>query len=322
MANLDLSKPNNAPATAPAPQKAVGLAAVIRSKIANTLAGQKGEQFVTDVVTLVNNNPALGQCDQVSLIASCLQAQTLNLSLNRQMGQAWIVPFKDRKNNRTTATFQIGYRGLVQLAIRSGQYRKLNVLAVKDGELVRWNPLEEEITIELIEDESARAKARTIGYYAMFEYLNGFRKAMYWSVEKMHTHAVQYSQSYAYDLKSGKKDSFWSKDFDSMAIKTMLRQLISKWGIMSTDMQTALAADGRTDSGYVEGGEVLDVNFTDAQDQPESTDTGEVIEAEPVKMEQPEPQPLCDACPNDPETRPTKAWCDGCKDRKGCPCWE
>ena len=144
---LDLTKPNSQAPAAPAQQK-TGLAAIIRSKISSTLTGKKGEQFVTDVVSLVNNNPSLGQCDQVSLIASCLQAQTLGLSLNRAMGQAWIVPFKDRKNNRTTATFQIGYKGFVQLAIRSGQYRKLNVLAVKAGELVSWNPLEEEISID------------------------------------------------------------------------------------------------------------------------------------------------------------------------------
>ena len=259
---LDLTKPqqsDNVPAT-PSRQK-TGLAAVIRSKIANTLAGKKGEQFVTDVVTLVNNDPKLATCDQVSLIAACLQAQTLNLSLNRNMGQAWIVPFEDRKNNRTMATFQIGYKGYVQLAIRSGQYRKLNVLALKDGELVHWDPLFEEIELSLIADEKERAKTPTIGYYAMFEYINGFRKAMYWSRERMHEHAMQYSQAFRNDTAKGWTNSFWTKDFDAMAIKTMLRQLISKWGIMSVEMQSALESDGRMADGSYSEVDVMDADY-------------------------------------------------------------
>lgn len=274
---LDLTKPNptNVPAK-PAQQK-TGLAAVIRSKIANTLAGKKGEKFVTDVVTLVNNDPNLGKCDQVSLIAACLQAQTLNLSLNRNMGQAWIVPFEDRKRGRTMATFQIGYKGYVQLAIRSGQYRKLNVLAIKAGELVRWDPLFEDIEVELIADEKERAKAPTIGYYAMFEYINGFRKAMYWSRERMEEHAKQYSQAFRTDTAKGWTNSFWTKDFDSMAIKTMLRQLISKWGIMSVEMQSALEADGRLADGSFADGNVLDADFVTAGETV-NRETGEVME--------------------------------------------
>lgn len=275
---LDLTKPNPANVSAKPAQQKTGLAAVIRSKIANTLAGKKGEQFVTDVVTLVNNDPKLGKCDQVSLIAACLQAQTLNLSLNRNMGQAWIVPFEDRKNNRTMATFQIGYKGYVQLAIRSGQYRKLNVLAIKAGELVRWDPLFEDIEVDLIEDAKERAKAPTIGYYAMFEYINGFRKAMYWSRERMEEHAMQYSQAFRTDTAKGWTNSFWTKDFDAMAIKTMLRQLISKWGIMSVEMQSALEADGRLADGSFADGNVLDADFvTSAESINENT--GEVIES-------------------------------------------
>ena len=274
---LDLTKPTPANVMAKPAHQKTGLAAVIRAKIANTLAGKKGEQFVTDVVTLVNNNPQLEKCDQVSIIAACLQAQTLNLSLNRNMGQAWIVPFEDRKNNRTMATFQIGYKGYVQLAIRSGQYRKLNVLAIKAGELVRWDPLFEDIEVDLIADEKERAKAPTIGYYAMFEYINGFRKAMYWSRERMEEHARQYSQAFRTDTVKGWKNSFWTKDFDAMAIKTMLRQLISKWGIMSVEMQSALEADGRLADGSFADGNVLDADFVTAGETV-NEETGEVME--------------------------------------------
>lgn len=112
-------------------------------------------------------------------------------------------------------------------------------MAIKEGELVSFNPLEEEIEVNLIQDEREREEAKTIGYYAMFEYLNGFKKAMYWSREKMESHALKYSKGY----QAKKGYTFWEKDFDGMAYKTMLRQLISKWGIMSIDMQTALDSD-------------------------------------------------------------------------------
>ena len=340
---LDLTKPatkSNVPAKHT--QQKTGLAAVIRAKISNTLAGKRGEQFVTDVVTLVNNNPALGKCDQVSLIAACLQAQTLNLSLNKNMGQAWIVPFKDRKTSRTMATFQIGYKGYIQLAIRSGQYRKLNVLAIKEGELVHWDPLFEDIEVELIADEKERAKAPTIGYYAMFEYINGFRKAMYWSRERMHEHAMQYSQAFRTDTEKKWTNSFWTTDFDAMAIKTMLRQLISKWGIMSVEMQSALEADGKLADGSFADGNVLDADFTSAAVTPQETDdgTGETVdvptnatseqkmkrapskphsqeEEQPAEQKEPSPEQRV-ICPKNGQEVPQDE-CFYCSQREGCP---
>lgn len=150
-----------------------------------------------------------------------------------------MVPFNNNKKGFKEAQFQLGYKGYIQLAIRSGQYKKLNVLAIKEGELVRFDPLNEEIEVNLIEDEEAREEAPTVGYYAMFEYTNGFKKVMYWSKKKMEAHALKYSKGY----KAKKGYTFWEKDFDAMAYKTMLRQLISKWGIMSIDMQSAMDVD-------------------------------------------------------------------------------
>ena len=157
------------------------------------------------------------------------------------------------------AQFQLGYKGYVQLAVRSGYYKRLNVLAIKEGELVHYDPLNEEIEVNLIEDDMVREETPTAGYYAMFEYENGFRKTMYWSRRKMLAHAEKYSQAFKMHgggksmelLESGKipekemwkYSSFWFKDFDGMALKTMLRQIISKWGIMSIDLQTALDKD-------------------------------------------------------------------------------
>lgn len=116
-------------------------------------------------------------------------------------------------------------------------------MAIKKGELVKFDELNEEIEVNLIQDEEQREKAETIGYYAMFEYVSGFRKAIYWSKAKMERHALRYSQGYKGDKAKGTSYTFWSKDFDGMAYKTMLRQLISKWGVMSTDMQNAYEKD-------------------------------------------------------------------------------
>ena len=149
------------------------------------------------------------------------------------------MPFND-KNKGKVAQFQLGYKGYIQLAIRSGQYKKINVLAIKEGELEYFDPLNEEIKVSLMVDKwDEREAAPTIGYYAMFELVNGFRKALYWSKGQMEAHASKYSPGY----KAKKGFTFWEKDFDAMAYKTMLRQLISKWGIMSIDLQKAIDSD-------------------------------------------------------------------------------
>lgn len=213
----------------------------MKKKINEMVGGEKGQQFVTSIISAVSANPQLAECDNASIVSAALVGQALNLSPSPQLGQFYMVPFNDNKRGYKVAQFQIGYKGYIQLAIRSGQYKKLNVLAIKEGELKRYDSLNEEIEVELIEDEEKRENAETIGYYAMFEYLNGFRKTLYWSKAKMEQHALKYSMGY----RAKKGYTFWEKDFDGMAIKTMLRQLISKWGIMSIDltMQKALESD-------------------------------------------------------------------------------
>ena len=213
----------------------------MKKKINEMVGGEKGQQFVTSIISAVSTNPQLAECDNASIVSAALLGQALNLSPSPQLGQYYMVPFNDNKRGCKVAQFQIGYKGYIQLAIRSGQYKKLNVLAIKEGELKKYDPLNEEIEVELIENEEEREKATTIGYYAMFEYINGFRKTIYWSKEKMEAHALKYSMGY----RAKKGYTFWEKDFDGMAYKTMLRQLISKWGIMSVDltMQKALESD-------------------------------------------------------------------------------
>ena len=201
------------------------------------------QKFTAAITSVVSTNPQIEECDASTILSAALCGHSLGLAPSPQLGQYYMVPFKDKKNNRTVATFVLGYKGYIQLAIRSGQYKKLNVLEIKEGELIDWDPLMENISIKLISDETEREHAETIGYYAMFQYVNGFEKAIYWSKEKMKNHAVQYSSGYAYDLKNGKEYTFWSKNFDAMAKKTLLRQLISKWGVMSVEMQNAFTAD-------------------------------------------------------------------------------
>lgn len=214
----------------------------VKNQINEVIGGKNGQRFIAAIVSAVNNNPQLQECTNQSILSGALLGESLKLSPSPQLGQYYLVPFND-KNAGKVAQFQLGYKGYIQLAIRSGMYKKLNVLAIKEGELKRFDPLNEEIEVQLIEYEALREKAPTCGYYAMFEYTNGFRKALYWSKEKMKAHAEQYSAGYKKDLKNGTSYTFWAKDFDSMAYKTMLRQLISKWGIMSIDLISALDAD-------------------------------------------------------------------------------
>lgn len=222
------------------------------------VVGKDSQKFMTSILSAVTNNPTLQECDSMSILNCAFLGEGLKLSPSPQLGQYYMVPFNDKKKGMKVAQFQLGYKGYIQLAIRSGEYKKLNVLAIKEGELIKYDPLNEELEINLIEDDEIRENTPTIGYYAMFELVNGFRKTMYWTKKKMLTHADKYSQ--AFNKESYQKilegkipqedmwkySSFWYKDFDGMAFKTMLRQLISKWGIMSVEMQKAFDNDMAT----------------------------------------------------------------------------
>lgn len=254
----------------------------VKNQINQVIGGKNGTRFVTSIVSAVNANAALKDCDNGSIVAAALVGEALNLSPSPTLGHYYMVPYNDKDKGKV-AQFQLGYKGYIQLAIRSGQYKRLNVIAIKEGELIKFDPLTEEIEVRLIDDEEERENAPTIGYYAMFEYTNGFRKAIYWSKKKMEAHALKYSKGYA----AKKGYTFWEKDFNSMAYKTMLRHLISRWGIMSIDMMTAYDSDmavinedgTRT---YVETEDPIEGTATEIQDDPKP--------AAPV----PEPAPASD----------------------------
>ena len=268
----------------------------VKKQINQVVGGKNGTRFISSIVSAVQSTPALQECTSPSIVNAALLGEALNLSPSPQLGQFYMVPFDNKKKGCKEAQFQLGYKGYIQLAIRSGYYKKLNVLAIKEGELVRYDPLDEEVEVNLIDDDILREEAPTMGYFAMFEYENGFRKTLYWSKKKMLAHAEKYSFAFYKNggarslelLEQGKipeKDmwkysSFWFKDFDGMALKTMLRQLISKWGIMSIDLQNAIDkdmavihGDGKTD--YVDAvkaeddGVVSDQELQEVQeDQP------------------------------------------------------
>ena len=273
----------------------------VKKQINQVVGGKNGTRFISSIVSAVQSTPALQECTSPSIVNAALLGEALNLSPSPQLGQFYMVPFDNKKKGCKEAQFQLGYKGYIQLAIRSGYYKKLNVLAIKEGELVRYDPLDEEVEVNLIDDDILREEAPTMGYFAMFEYENGFRKTLYWSKKKMLAHAEKYSFAFYKNggarspelLEQGKipeKDmwkysSFWFKDFDGMALKTMLRQLISKWGIMSIDLQNAIDKDmavihedGKTD--YVDAvkaeddGVVSDQELQEVQeDQPAAPGT-------------------------------------------------
>lgn len=223
----------------------------------NNVLGNQDEaaKFVANITSCVAANPALSQCDSSTVVSAGLIANSLKLSLSSSLGHCYLVPFDDKKNNRKVATFILGYKGYIQLAIRSGQYLKINVIAIKQGEILKYDRIHGEVVFNPIADDLVWENTPTVGYYAYFELLNGYKKELYWSKEKMQLHADRYSKAYSMEkdalLKSGqipqselwKYSSYWYTDFDGMAYKTMIRQLIGKHGVMSIEMQKAFEAD-------------------------------------------------------------------------------
>ena len=243
----------------------------IKNKINEMVGGKDGQRFITSILSVVSNNPAIAECDKGTILSSALLGEALKLSPSPQLGHYYIVPFNNSKKGCKEAQFQLGYKGYIQLAIRSGQYKNINVVALKKGELISYNPLTEELETKFIEDDDVRENTETIGYYAMFELINGFKKSIYWSKKKMEQHALKYSMGY----KAKKGYTFFFFFFDGMAFKTLLRQLISKWGIMSIDMQEAYKKDMATikeDGSY---------EYVDNQDN----DTDTVVKEQEINIE-------------------------------------
>lgn len=228
---------------------------LMKTKIYQMVGRTDAQEFITSITSAVNTNPALAECDAQSIISAALLGQSLHLKPSPQLGYFYMVPFNNKKKNCKEAQFQIGYKGYLQLAIRTGEYVDIDAIEIREGEYKGRNRLTGKPEFEFVDDDAIRENLPVIGYMAYFEMKNGYIKRLYWSKEKMVKHADEYSQAFSAkkleELQAGKipqnelwkYSSFWYKNFDEMAKKTMLRQLLSKHGLLSTEMQKAVESD-------------------------------------------------------------------------------
>lgn len=225
-----------------------------------TVLAEKKASFVNNITALVSNNTMLQACKPDSLMFACLKATALDLPLDPNLGFAYVLPYKDNKAGITVAQFQMGYKGFVQLAIRSGQFKTINAREVRQGELVEEDFITGEMKFKRAEN---REKLPIIGYVAYFRLTSGFEKYFYMSMDEMVAHAKRYSQTYK------KGYGLWAdKDmFDSMAEKTVLKLLLSKYAPLSVEIQNALAADQAT---FDQNGTAAYIDRPDDQDQPKT----------------------------------------------------
>ncbi|MEC2222857.1 MULTISPECIES: recombinase RecT [Heyndrickxia] len=233
---------------------------------------KKAPQFMSSLLNLYNGDPNIQAAEPMSIISSAMVAASLDLPVDKNLGYAWIVPFYDSKKGHKAAQFQLGYKGYIQLALRTGQYKAINVIAVREGELKKWNRLTEEIELDL---EGATSE-KVIGYCGYFKLINGFEKTVYWTKDEIEAHRIKHNK-----MKDKKAlNNVWKSDYDAMAMKTVLRNMLGKWGILSIEMQTAISNDEQethdiTDEANEEEPEVIDY-------QPES----EAVKEEAPQQEQ------------------------------------
>lgn len=231
--------------------------------------------FMANVMTLVSNDSYLADSEPMSIMSGALTAATLNLGLDKNLGYAYLVPFNSR-NKQTgkwekKAQFVLGYKGYIQLAQRSGQYRALNVIEVYEGELKSWNRLTEEFDF----DPEGRKSEEVIGYVGYFELLNGFKKTVYWTKQEIEAHRISNSK----DKDKTKKSGVWASDYDAMARKTVLRNMLSKWGILSIEMQKATIADEHVQNVSPDGDIVSETEVED--EEPERKQAEVITDDEP-----------------------------------------
>lgn len=202
--------------------------------------GKNATGFVTSLTSIVSNNAALQACEPLSLMYVGIKAAALNLPLDPNLGFAYAIPYHNGKTRKTEAQFQMGYKGFVQLAIRSGQFKCINVTDVREGEYQGEDLLTGELRISMLH---GRETLPVVGYAAYMRLVNGFEKSLYWSREQVEAHARQYSQTYGSPKDYIREASKWTTDFDSMARKTVLKMLLSKYAPLSIEMRDAIKAD-------------------------------------------------------------------------------
>lgn len=241
------------------------------------LLGKKAQALKSNILNIVSNNQQFKDCDPRSITGAAVCATVNNLSIAPGLGQAYIVPFKGK------AQLQIGWKGYVQLAHRTGQYARIHAGKVFEGEISDLNPFTG------VPERGEKISDKVVGYIAYFRLVNGYEKYLYMTLAELEEHALKYSQSYAYDRRNGKKSSPWSTHFDAMACKTVLKKLLSNWGILSTEMANAIQADqsvvDRDTFTYVDnGGNSQNRNDIYLPDEPFTVES-EIVDAEQVSEE-------------------------------------
>lgn len=249
---------------------------------------EKSSSFVNNMVALVANNKTLQVCKPASIMYVGLKATALGLPLDPNLGFAYAIPYKDNRACETVAQFQMGYKGFIQLALRTGQFSTINATDIREGEIGSVNRLTGEITFNDVPD---RAERKIVGYAAFFSLTNGFQKTLYMTVDEITAHAKKYSQAFKNEYT--RKNSKWTTDFDAMAIKTVIKLLLGKYAPLSIEMQElreAITADQAAfnDNGeidYVDGIGVEEMNAEAVQevvheqkDEMKEKDTKAVIE--------------------------------------------
>lgn len=246
------------------------------------LLGKRAPQFISSIVSMVNADKNLQQAfyeSPMTVIQSSLKAAMFDLPIDQSLGYAYIVPFKNYKKDigakKMEATFILGWKGMHQLALRTGAYKTINVVDVREGELKRYNRLTEEVDIDFVEDEDAREALPVIGYVGYYRLINGAEKTVYMSVKAITAHEKKFRKG-EYQGKG------WRDDWDAMARKTVYRILIGKWGVMSIDYQTRDAGKQLADviAADAQEEEIIDANYT------VDDTTGEVLESEDGTAEQ------------------------------------
>jgi recombination protein RecT len=207
------------------------------------LVGENKESWISSILTVGTSSKQLRECDPRTIVGAAIQSIVLKLPIDKNLGFAYIVPYKDQ------AQFQLGYKGFIQLAMRSSQYKTMNVTAIHEGQLIKNNILTGEIEF----DSEKKTSDKVIGYAAYFRLTNGFEKTLFMTSEQVEKHAKQYSKMFNHP------ESLWKKDFEKMALKTVLKLLLSKYGILSIDLQTAIKAD----QAVINDLEGKDVNYID-----------------------------------------------------------
>lgn len=204
--------------------------------LTSVLAERKGE-FINNLTAVVANDAKLQACEPVTLMYAALKATALRLPLDPNLGQAYIIPYKNNREHKTEAQFQIGWKGFIQLAIRSGQFQAINTTDIRDGELKGYDLMTGEVNVQAVPD---RENKPVVGYLAYFKLTNGFAKSLYMTAEEIEQHATRYSQSYRGKYKDS---SLWATDKDAMAKKTVLKLLLNRFAPLSVDMAKAVQAD-------------------------------------------------------------------------------